>query len=54
MNGTWVFIEGAAAVALGAGLKDVHHHTSRKIAVVICDLNVALETHLSMLCETDL
>jgi len=42
-------IEGAAAVALAAGLKDAGKYKGRKIAVVVCGRNIALKTVLSVM-----
>lgn len=37
-------IEGAAGVALAAGLKDANKYKGRKIAVVVCGRNIAMST----------
>jgi len=42
-------IEGSAGVALAAGLKTASDYRGRKIAVVICGRNVALDTFRSVL-----
>jgi len=42
-------IEGAAGVALAAGLKDAGKFRGRNIAVVICGRNIALETFRSVI-----
>ncbi|MFM9842619.1 MAG: threonine/serine dehydratase [Dongiaceae bacterium] len=42
-------IEGSAGVALAAGLKTASDYRGRKIAVVICGRNVALDTFCSVL-----
>lgn len=42
-------IEGAAGVALAAGLKTASDYQGRKVAVVICGRNVALDTFRSVL-----
>jgi len=42
-------IEGAAAVALAAGLKDASKYKGRKVAVVVCGRNISLETFLSVM-----
>jgi len=42
-------IEGAAGVALAAGLKDAGNYQGRNIAVVICGRNIALETFRSVI-----
>lgn len=47
-NETFV-IEGAAGVALAAGLKDGKNYNGQKIAVVICGRNIALDTFLSVM-----
>ena len=45
-------IEGAAAVALAAGLKDASKYQGRKIAVVVCGRNIGLDTFLSIMGST--
>ena len=42
-------IEGAAGVALAAGLKDGDNYQGRNIAVVICGRNIALDTFRSVI-----
>ncbi len=42
-------IEGAAGVALAAGLKDAGNYRGRKIAVVVCGRNIALDSFRSVL-----
>ena len=42
-------IEGAAGVALAAGLKDGENYKGRNIAVVICGRNIALDTFRSVI-----
>ena len=42
-------IEGSAGVALAAGLKTASDYRGRKIAVVVCGHNVALDTFISVL-----
>ncbi len=42
-------IEGSAGVALAAGLKTASDYRGRKIAVVVCGRNVALDTFISVL-----
>jgi threonine dehydratase len=42
-------IEGAAGVALGAALKSASDYRGRKIAVVVCGRNIALDTFRSIL-----
>jgi threonine dehydratase len=41
-------IEGAAGVALAAGLKDANKYRGQKIAVVVCGRNIGLDTFLSV------
>jgi len=45
-------IEGAAGVALAAGLKDASRYKGRKIAVVVCGRNIGLDTFLSIMRST--
>ena len=45
-------IEGAAGVALAAGLKDASKYQGRKIAVVVCGRNIGLDTFLSIMGPT--
>ena len=42
-------IEGAAGVALAAGLKDAHKYKGKKVAVIVCGRNIALDTFLSVM-----
>ena len=42
-------IEGAAGVALAAGLKDASNYRGKNIAVVVCGRNIALETFRAVL-----
>jgi threonine dehydratase len=42
-------IEGAAGVALAAALKTASDYQGRKIAVVVCGRNIALDTFRSVL-----
>ena len=42
-------IEGAAGVALAAALKTASDYRGRKIAVVVCGRNIALDTFRSVL-----
>ena len=49
-NETFI-IEGAAGVALAAGLKDASHYRGQNVAVVICGRNIALDTFRSVLCQ---
>ena len=42
-------IEGAAGVALAAGLKDAGNYPGKNIAVVVCGRNIALDTFLSVM-----
>lgn len=42
-------IEGAAGVALAAGLKDAETYKGRKIAVVVCGRNIAMTTFRSVM-----
>ena len=42
-------IEGAAGVALGAAFKTTSDYRGRKIAVVVCGRNIALDTFRSVL-----
>ena len=42
-------IEGAAGVALAAGLKDAKTYKGRKIAVVVCGRNIAMTTFRSVM-----
>ena len=46
-------IEGAAGVALAAGLKDANNFKSRNIAVVICGRNIAIDTFRAVLERDD-
>ena len=45
----YFIIEGAAGVAVAAGLKDASRYKGRNIAVVVCGRNIALETFLSVM-----
>ena len=42
-------IEGAAGVALAAGLKDAGNYPGKNIAVVVCGRNIALDSFLSVM-----
>ena len=42
-------IEGAAGVALVAGLKDTGKYRGKSVAVVVCGCNIALDTFCSVL-----
>lgn len=42
-------IEGAAGVALAAGLKDAENYRGKNVAVVVCGHNIALDTFLSVM-----
>ena len=42
-------IEGAAGVALAAGLKDADAYQGREIAVVVCGRNIGMDTFLSVM-----
>jgi threonine dehydratase len=44
-------IEGAAGVALAAGLNDAGSYKDRKIAVVVCGRNISLDTFLSVMAQ---
>ncbi len=46
-------IEGAAGVALAAGLKDASNYKGRSIAVVVCGRNIAIDTFRSVLSESN-
>ena len=52
-NETFI-IEGAAGVALAAGLKDAGNYRDKSIAVVVCGRNIALDTFRSVLNEAAL